>query len=144
MNRTLEQNSVRNSATKNLQDEANQLHSGQSSTIHDLQYIISKMPGYIYWKNKHSEYMGCNEQLAKFSQLRTPADIVGKTDYDFAWGKEQADQFVQDDQRVMKTGESLVTEHELPEKREDGKNLYVRTYDRKSRLDLAIQDHFLI
>jgi len=99
----------------------------RESAIHDLNYILSKMPGYIYWKNKNSEYMGCNESLAAFSKLRSPKDIVGKTDYDFEWGAEQADQFVKDDQEVMQTGKTLITEHELPSKKEDGKNLYVRT-----------------
>lgn len=107
--------------------------------VHDLNYIISKMPGYIYWKNRKSEYMGCNELLAKFSRLRSPADIIGKTDYDFEWGKEQADQFVHDDQQVMQTGKNLITEHELPAKREDGRNLYVRTekmpfYDKEGKI----------
>lgn len=105
----------------------------------DLEYIIAKMPGYVYWKNAESEYMGCNEKLACFSGLKSSTDIIGKTDYDFSWGVEQADQFVRDDLHVMRTGKTLVTEHELPAKREDGLNLYVRTekmpfYDRQGKV----------
>ena len=121
-----------NAIDKKLMDE-------KDTAVHDLNYIISKMPGYIYWKNKKSEYMGCNELLAEFSKLRHPKDIIGKTDYDFEWGAEQAAQFVQDDQEVMRTGKSLITEHELPAKKENGKNLYVRTekmpfYDKNGKI----------
>jgi two-component system, OmpR family, aerobic respiration control sensor histidine kinase ArcB len=110
-----------------LKEREKSLIEKRDSAIHDLEYIISKMPGYIYWKNTRSEYMGCNERLAKASNLETPSDIMGKTDYDFEWGKDQAAQFVEDDKYIMRTGESLVTEYELPQTREDGKNLYIRT-----------------
>lgn len=99
----------------------------QDSAIHDLEYIIARMPGYVYWKNKKLEYQGCNEQLAKISNLNRPVEIVGKTDYDFGWGEEQADQFIKDDQWVMGTGKTLVSEYELPKKPEDGANIFVRT-----------------
>ncbi len=99
----------------------------KNAIIHDLEYIVSHMPGYIYWKNKRSEYLGCNERLARFSHLNKPSDIIGKTDEDFEWGKQQADQFRQDDQLIMETGKNLITEYELDQKREDGQPLYVRT-----------------
>lgn len=110
-----------------LKSMEKKLIDAKSSAIHDLQYIISEMPGYVYWKNKKSEYMGCNKELARFSRLKKSLDIVGKTDYDFEWGKKQADQFIKDDQFVMKTGKTLITEHKLSKKRVDGKKLYVRT-----------------
>lgn len=95
--------------------------------FHNFEYIISRMPGYIYWKNTESQYMGCNNNLAKISHLAKPADIVGKMDEDFEWGKEQAEQFKRDDEKIMMTGETLTTEYELPIKRKDGHRLYVRT-----------------
>ena len=104
-----------------------QLVEERNSAIHDLEYIISKIPGYIYWKNTKSQYMGCNEQLAKFSKLNKSSDIKGKTDFDFEWGRVQAEQFVKDDQYIMETGEMLVTEYELPQRRGDGKKLFVHT-----------------
>lgn len=104
-----------------------QLTKEKEDAFHNLEYIVSNMPGYIYWKNKNSQYMGCNNNLAKFSHLKSPADIVGKTDYDFEWGTEQADQFVKDDKEIMATGKTLTTEYELSTKKEDGSYLYVRT-----------------
>ena len=65
--------------------------------VPDLKEIISNMPGYIYWKNANSQYMGCNKNLAKASGLKTPAEIVGKLDEDFPWGANQAADFRKDD-----------------------------------------------
>lgn len=95
--------------------------------IHKLEYIIANMPGYVYWKDKHSKYMGCNNNLAKVSGLKNPSEIIGKTDYDFEWGKEQADQFVKDDREVMETRITHTSEYQLPVKRFDGNYLIVRT-----------------
>lgn len=60
----------------------------------NLELVFASMPGYIYWKNKQSQYAWCNDGLAKVAGLKHRSEIVGKTDYDFAWGKELADQFV--------------------------------------------------
>jgi two-component system sensor histidine kinase/response regulator len=89
--------------------------------------IVEALPGYIYWKNVRSEYMGCNRNLAAVSGLRQSADIAGKKDEDFGWGVEQAESFRQDDQDVMRTGKIRITEHILPIPRGDSSYMYVRT-----------------
>lgn len=73
--------------------------------------IIASLPGYIYWKNTNSEYMGCNDNLAKLSGLKDKSEIIGKTDYDFHWGEGQAASFVKDDQEVMREQVTKITEH---------------------------------
>ena len=92
-----------------------------------LEDFFPHMPGYVYWKNTHSQYMGCNDNLAQVSGLSDPREIIGKTDFDFAWGDEEAASFVADDQEVMRSGRVKVTEHELPITRPDGHPLHVRT-----------------
>lgn len=89
--------------------------------------IIANMPGYIYWKNKNSEYIGCNNNLAAVSGLSDRSEIIGKTDFDFEWGKEEAEKFIADDQRVMSERIALVTEDRMPIKRSDGNYYWVRT-----------------
>ncbi|MGB6977465.1 MAG: response regulator [Gammaproteobacteria bacterium] len=89
--------------------------------------IVEALPGYIYWKNAHSEYMGCNRNLAAVSGLKQCSDIAGKKDEDFGWGVEQAESFRQDDQEVMRTGQIKITEHILPIPRIDSSYMYVRT-----------------
>lgn len=100
------------------------------SDVFDLNYIIIHMPGFVYWKNEKSQYMGCNNNLAKVSGLANRNEIIGKTDYDFEWGRHDAEKFIKEDQSVMKTGQIMVTENQLPIKRADGNYLFVRTEKR--------------
>lgn len=93
----------------------------------DMTRLFEDMPGYIYWKNTRSEYMGCNKNLARVSGLKDTSDIIGKTDHDFGWGEKDAEQFRRDDQEIMRTGHRQVTEYELPIQRPDGHHMVVRT-----------------
>jgi PAS domain S-box-containing protein len=99
----------------------------KTQLFYDLEYIIAHIPGFVYWKDLNSRYMGCNNNLARISNLKDRSEIVGKTDHDFGWGAKQAQQFVKDDQYIIKTKENLITEYELPIKREDGHYFWVRT-----------------
>jgi PAS domain S-box-containing protein len=47
-----------------------------------LSSIISKIPGNIYWLNKDSVYLGCNDLQAQMLGLSSRDEIVGKTNYD--------------------------------------------------------------
>lgn len=66
--------------------------------------VLDLIPCYIFWKDRNSVFLGCNQLFAKIAQLKTSADIVGKTDYDMPWAKEESDRYRADDQRVMETG----------------------------------------
>lgn len=89
--------------------------------------VIANMPGYIFWKNKKLEYMGCNNNLAEVSGLTNRIDIIGKKDTDFYWGKEQGANFIEDDLTVMRERITKVSEHKMPVKRPDGEYYIVRT-----------------
>lgn len=47
--------------------------------------IMLNSPHYIFWKDKNSVYLGCNQQFAELAELNSPEEIIGKTDYDL-WG----------------------------------------------------------
>lgn len=47
-----------------------------------LRLVINSIPQYIFWKNKDSIYLGCNQNFAMRVGLSSPEDIVGKTDED--------------------------------------------------------------
>ncbi|NJP07132.1 MAG: PAS domain S-box protein [Chloroflexaceae bacterium] len=66
-----------------------------------LQLIIDSLPGFIFWKDRDRVYLGCNSRFAQAAGVGTPDNIVGKTDYDLAWKREEADFFRDVDQRVM-------------------------------------------
>jgi PAS domain S-box-containing protein len=68
-----------------------------------LQLVMDNIPQFIFWKNRECVYLGCNRNFARAAGMAQPEDIAGKTDYDLAWKKEEADFFRECDQRVMET-----------------------------------------
>ncbi len=84
-----------------------------------LSNILMHFPGYLYWKDKNSVYLGCNMNFAQVAGLSLPEDIIGKTDYDLAWGKTQADLFRKGDQEVL-MGRPLLNIEE-PQLQADGR-----------------------
>jgi PAS domain S-box-containing protein len=67
----------------------------------NLQSLLYQIPGFLYWKDTQSRYLGCNENFARVAGLRSIESIVGKTDFDLAWGKTEAQLFRQGDQEVI-------------------------------------------
>ena len=63
--------------------------------------IIKHIPSYIYWKDTHHIYQGCNEQFAKSAGLSDPKEIIGKSDYELAWGKTDAETYINSDNEAM-------------------------------------------
>jgi|GEM_PF-854515 two-component system, OmpR family, aerobic respiration control sensor histidine kinase ArcB len=65
--------------------------------------IIAHTPGHLYWKDRHSRYLGCNDNMAKTVGLNSRLDVIGKTDHDLPW-KEKAHLLIKNDKEVMDTG----------------------------------------
>ena len=63
--------------------------------------LVNQLPAAIFWKNAESVFMGCNKTFAKLAGLPSPQDIIGKTDYDLPWGKNQARLYRNDDLSVI-------------------------------------------
>jgi PAS domain S-box-containing protein len=70
-----------------------------------LEQIIENVPHSIFWKDRDSVYLGCNRNFARESGFKSPQDIIGKTDYDLAWQREQADSFRKADKHILSSGE---------------------------------------
>ncbi|MFI4956282.1 MAG: ATP-binding protein [Gammaproteobacteria bacterium] len=88
-----------------------------------LNHILRYLPGYVYWKNTDSVYLGCNENFAIAAGLSHMEDIVGKTDYDLAWGKTEAELFRQGDREAF-SGRTKYN-FEEPQRMADGKQATV-------------------
>ncbi len=67
-----------------------------------LQLVLDTIPSTVFWKDRDSVYLGCNRVFAKDAGLTNTADVVHKTDLDFAW-KEHAPRLRADDLKVMET-----------------------------------------
>ncbi len=84
--------------------------------------LLENLPQKIFFKDKNSIYITCNENYAKDLNIRAE-DIVGKTDYDF-YDKDLAEKYRNDDKRIIKTGKTENIEEEYII---DGQKQYVHT-----------------
>jgi PAS domain S-box-containing protein len=66
-----------------------------------LQLVFDYIPQHVFWKDRNSVYLGCNSNFARAAGVERPQDLIGKTDYDLAWKREEADFFRDCDRRVM-------------------------------------------
>ena len=91
----------------------------------ELQTIIDNVPCAVFWKDTDSRFLGCNMHFAKFAAL-LPKDIIGKTDYELPWSKEESDNYRQDDQQVMESKQAKL-DIEEPQTTPDGKRILLST-----------------
>ena len=98
-----------------------------SQSIEQLQTVLDEIPMGIFWKNKNSEYLGCNQLFAKVAGLNSPQEIIGKNDYDLPWKKEESDWFRECDRRVMESGKPEYNIIE-PQKQADGSEKWLKTH----------------
>lgn len=75
--------------------------------LKNLDGILACMPGSVFWKDKDGVYQGCNDVLAQLIGIPR-AEIIGKTDYDFAkklgWSNETVESFRETDNKVLNSG----------------------------------------
>ncbi len=90
-----------------------------------LSRIISIIPAFVFWKDTHSVYLGCNEAFAHSAGLDSPEAIVGKTDYDLVW-KSDADFHRDCDHEVLRSGRPLLNIEEC-QTRADGSQITLLT-----------------
>jgi len=76
-----------------------------------LQLIIDSIPMSIFWKDKDSMYLGCNEAFCQECRVGSMEDVVGKTPYDL-FDPETAKTIVERDQGVISTNQSLMNHSE--------------------------------
>jgi PAS domain S-box-containing protein len=91
-----------------------------------LDNIITNIPQHVFWKDRNSVYLGCNANFAQVAGVGKPSDLIGKTDYDLAWSREESDGYRACDKRVMDDGQPLVNIDEA-QTRSDGKQTRVLT-----------------
>jgi PAS domain S-box-containing protein len=94
---------------------------------HDLfDQVLSNVPASIFWKDRNSVYLGVNDQFARDAGLQSPDDIIGKSDYDLVWTREEADFYRECDRKVMGAGEPMINIEES-QLQADGKEVNLLT-----------------
>jgi len=89
----------------NVQDitEAKLIQNQIEESQQMLQLILDYIPQHVFWKDVNSVYLGCNRNFARIAGVENPRDLIGKTDYDLPWKKEEADFYRDCDRRIMQT-----------------------------------------
>ena len=93
---------------------------------HLFQLVMDNIPAFIFWKDRDSAYQGCNQNFAQVAGFNSPEELIGKTDYDSAWKKEEADFFREVDRRVMESGQAELNIIE-PQLQASGKQAWLST-----------------
>ncbi len=81
--------------------------------------IIENVPHRVFWKDRDSVYLGCNKRFADDAGLASPDDIVGLTDFDLSWSREESEFFRAKDRETMDNCVTLL-DIEEPQHRADG------------------------
>jgi PAS domain S-box-containing protein len=90
-------------AAISLMHERKQAEEARRESQQMLQLVMDNIPQFIYWKDRNSVYLGCNRNFSHLAGVSNPENIVGKTDYDLPWEKEEANFFHERDRQVMET-----------------------------------------
>ncbi len=90
-----------------------------------LQTAIETVPLGIYWKDRKSHYLGCNDNFAQNANLSGSQAIVGMTDDDLPWGVVKGAAH-NDDLQVIDSGLAKLGTIEL-QRRTDGTSIWVET-----------------
>jgi PAS domain S-box-containing protein len=72
--------------------------------------VIENLPDQIYLKDAQSRFLVCNTPVAVNAGFKSPIDLIGKTDFDCH--PQEAEQFFNDEQLLMKLDRSLINHEE--------------------------------
>ena len=103
-----------------------EMEEDRDRTAQMLQLVMDNIPQFIFWKDLDSVFLGCNKNFADVAGIEKPEDIIGKTDYELAWKKEESDFYRECDRRVMNTDtpEYNIVERQL---QANGKEAWLQT-----------------
>ena len=87
--------------TNNLAQEEIQLNDRYQRAL------LDNFPFLVWLKDTESRFLAGNRSLADTCGERSPADLIGKSDYDY-WPAELAERYRADDQAVMRSGQKKV------------------------------------
>ncbi len=77
-------------------------------TTEFLQLVLDNILQHVFWKDRNSVYMGCNRRWAEMAGIGDPSNVVGLTDDDLPWTKEQRDWYIECDRQVMDTDRPML------------------------------------
>jgi PAS domain S-box-containing protein len=70
-----------------------------------LSHIMNSIPHSIFWKDRESVYLGCNQVFARQAGFETPDEIIGTSDFELPW-KTLSEDYRADDREVMRSAKA--------------------------------------
>ncbi|MBY0461313.1 MAG: PAS domain S-box protein, partial [Gemmataceae bacterium] len=70
--------------------------------------VLTNVPCAVYWKDRASIYLGCNDQAARDHGFTVPGELIGLTDYDLLQAPDEAEVVRAGDKQVMDAGTPLL------------------------------------
>ncbi|MBN2489187.1 MAG: PAS domain S-box protein, partial [Methanosarcinaceae archaeon] len=91
-----------------------------------LQTVLDSIPAAVFWKDSDLIYLGGNRTWLKATGLKSLEEVIGKSDNDLPWEKEQTESFQENDRRVIESG---IPEYNIIEafRQTDGTYAWART-----------------
>lgn len=92
-----------------------------------LQTVLNTLPLSVFWKDRQSAYLGCNQKFAQLFNLPSPEAVRGKTDFALLTDAQEIQHSLASDRQVMNSGDPLLRLEEsstLP----SGEKLWGETY----------------
>ncbi|MEG5235530.1 MULTISPECIES: PAS domain S-box protein [unclassified Microcoleus] len=92
-----------------------------------LQTVLDTIPLSVFWKNRESVFLGCNQQFAITLGLPSTTESIGKRDLDICQKEVEAHEYCAMDRRLIETGEAILGIEEtltLP----NGKPIFLETH----------------
>ena len=77
-----------------------------------LEQLFNNMPDRIYFKDRESRFVLANKFVSQIMGEQDPKKLIGKTDFDFH-RKEHAQEYYNDEQRIMKSGNPMINKEEV-------------------------------
>lgn len=90
-----------------------------------LQQVLDTIPQRVFWKDLELNFLGCNKPFAKDVNFADPQDVVGKNDFDFSWGRANAERYRAADREVIETGQPKMG-YEEKQEHPDGRVFWLR------------------
>lgn len=90
-----------------------------------LRDIVENAPIRVFWKDTELRFLGCNTAFARDAGLSCQDEVHGKDDFQMPW-REQAEQYRDDDRRIMQSGIPNIG-YEEQQTTPDGNTIWLRT-----------------
>lgn len=92
-----------------------------------LRLFLDNIPLGVFWKDRQSRYVGCNQIVARVFGLASPESMIGQDDHSLpGLTREQADLFIAHDRSVMEQNQpelEIIEQATLP----DGSTIWMET-----------------